>query len=361
MSKVRIGLSIGDINGIGLEVILKTFLNNQMFRQCTPMVYGSSKVVSYHKNIIEGNVEFHAIRPGDRPQEGKLNVVNCWNENVNITLGKATELGGQYAMRSLEAAVNALKAGEIDALVTAPINKEAMKLAQFPFPGHTEYLSRELNRREHLMLMINDSLRIGLATNHLPIRSVADAIDKNVIKRKAEVLEEALRIDFGIERPTIAVLGLNPHAGDGGVIGSEEETFIRPAIVELKKKGLMVLGPFPADGFFGAGHHTKFDGILAMYHDQGLAPFKALSFGNGVNFTAGLTHVRTSPDHGTAYDLAGKDEAGPSSLRQAVYDAIDIARNRKQYISLHENALKSFNKPADVQGEDEVLSEDEES
>ncbi|KGE88674.1 4-hydroxythreonine-4-phosphate dehydrogenase PdxA [Phaeodactylibacter xiamenensis] len=359
MSKLKIGLSIGDINGIGLEVILKTFLNGQMFNQCTPMVYGSSKVVSYHKNIIEGNIEFHALRPGDRPQEGKLNVVNCWNENVNITLGKATELGGQYAGRSLEAAVQALKAGEIDALVTAPINKEAMKLAQFPFPGHTEYLARELDRGEHLMLMVNDGLRIGLATNHLPLRDVADAIDKNVVKRKVEVMEESLRVDFGIERPTIAVLGLNPHASDGGVIGSEEEAFIRPAIVELKKKGMMVLGPFPADGFFGAGHHAKFDGILAMYHDQGLTPFKALSFGNGVNYTAGLTHIRTSPDHGTAYDLAGKDEADPASFRQAVYEAIDIARNRKQYLELHENAMRDLQKPADIEGEDEVLTEDE--
>jgi 4-hydroxythreonine-4-phosphate dehydrogenase len=359
MSKLRIGLSIGDINGIGLEVILKTFLNDQMFNLCTPVVFGSSKVVSYHKNIIEGDLEFHALRPGDRPKEGKFNVVNCWNENINITLSKATELSGQYAMRSLEAAVKALQSGEIDALVTAPINKEAMKLAQFPFPGHTEYLARELNRGEHLMLMINDGLRIGLATNHLPLRDVADSIDKNVVKRKVEVMEESLRIDFGIERPTIAVLGLNPHASDGGVIGTEEEAFIRPAIVELKEKGMMVLGPFPADGFFGAGHHTKFDGILAMYHDQGLTPFKALSFGKGVNYTAGLTHIRTSPDHGTAYDLAGRDQADPASFRQAVYDAIDIARNRKTYLELHENAMKDLQKPADIHGEDETLNSDE--
>lgn len=359
MDKLKIGISIGDINGIGLEVILKTFLHPKMMDHCIPLIYGSSKVVSYHKNIVEGEISFHAIRSGDRPREYKLNVVNCWNENVNITLGKPSELSGQYAGRSLEAAVKALKNDEIDALVTAPINKEAMQLAQFPFPGHTEYLARELDRGEHLMLMVNEGLRIGLATNHLPLRDVADAIDKKLIKRKVEVLEASLRIDFGIERPAIAVLGLNPHASDGGVLGHEEEEFIRPAIVELKKSGMMVLGPFPADGFFGAGHHYKFDGILAMYHDQGLTPFKSLSFGNGVNFTAGLTHVRTSPDHGTAYDLAGKDEADPASFRQAVYLAMDIARNRKQYLDLHKNAVKELQKPADIDGEDEVLTDEE--
>lgn len=359
MDKLNIGISIGDINGIGLEVILKTFCDERLLNLCTPVLFGSSKVVSYHKNIINGELEFQSIRPGDTPEPGKFNVVNCWMDNVNITLGKATELSGQYAGISLEQAVKSLQDGTVDALVTAPINKEAMKLAQFPFPGHTEYLARELGRgQEHLMLMVNEGLRIGLATNHLPLKEVAHAIDKNLIKRKLEVFHEALRIDFGIERPTIAVLGLNPHASDGGVLGDEEEQFIRPAIVELKKKGVLAMGPFPADGFFGSGQHTKFDGILAMYHDQGLVPFKALSFGNGVNFTAGLTHVRTSPDHGTAYDLAGRNEADPSSFRSALYLALDVARSRKQYIELHANALGQRQKPADVEGEDEVLTED---
>lgn len=357
MDKIKIGISIGDINGIGLEVILKTFADDRLLKQCIPMVYGSSKVVSYHKNIINSDFEFHALQPGDRPHDSKVNVVNCWQESVNITLGKPTELGGQYAGRSLEAAVKALRSQEIDTLVTAPINKEAMKMAQFPFPGHTEYLARELDRGEHLMFMVNDKLRIGLATNHLPLRDVADAIDKKLVKRKIEVMEESLRVDFGLERPTVAVLGLNPHASDGGVLGNEEETFIRPAIVELKKKGMLVLGPFPADGFFGSGQHLKFDGILAMYHDQGLAPFKALSFGNGVNFTAGLTHVRTSPDHGTAYDLVGQNQADETSFRLSVYLAMDIARQRKQYVELHENALGQRQKPADVEGDDEVLKE----
>jgi 4-hydroxythreonine-4-phosphate dehydrogenase len=360
MDKIKIGISIGDINGIGLEVILKTFADDRLMKQCTPMIYGSPKIVSYHKNIINSEFEFHSVHPGEQPQEGKMNVVNCWQENVNITLGQPTELSGQYAGRSLEAAVKALQAGAIDALVTSPINKKAMQMAQFPFPGHTEYLARELDRGEHLMFMVNEDLRIGLATNHLPLRDVADAIDKNLVKRKIQVMEESLRMDFGIERPTIAVLGLNPHASDGGVLGNEEEEFIRPAIVELKKKGMLVMGPFPADGFFGIGQHLKFDGVLAMYHDQGLAPFKALSFGNGVNFTAGLTHVRTSPDHGTAYDLAGQNKADEASFRRSVYLAMDIARQRKQYVELHENALGPQQKPADIEGEDEVLKENEE-
>jgi 4-hydroxythreonine-4-phosphate dehydrogenase len=358
MDNIKIGISIGDINGIGLEVILKTFADDRLMKQCTPIVYGSSKIVSYHKNIINSEFEFHSVHPGDQVQEGKMNVINCWPENVNITLGKPTELGGQYAGRSLEAAVKALQNDEIDALVTAPINKQAMQMAQFPFPGHTEYLARELGRGEHLMFMVNDGLRIGLATNHLPLRDVADAIDKKLVQRKIQVMEESLRMDFGLERPTIAVLGLNPHASDGGVLGNEEEEFIRPAIVEMKKKGMLAMGPFPADGFFGAGQHLKFDGILAMYHDQGLAPFKALSFGSGVNFTAGLTHVRTSPDHGTAYDLAGQNGADATSFRRSVYLAMDIARQRKQYVDLHENTPGHRQKPADIGGADEVIGED---
>jgi len=359
MKKIKVGISIGDINGIGLEVILKTFSDGRLLEHCTPVIYGSSKVVSYHKNIIEDEFEFHALRPGEPLNKHKANVVNCWQENVNITLGKPSELSGQYAGRSLEAAVKALRSGEVEALVTAPINKEAMKMAQFPFPGHTEYLARELGRGEHLMFMIHDDLRIGLATNHLPLREVADAIDKNLIKRKVEVMEESLKVDFGLERPTIAVLGLNPHASDGGVLGDEEEKFIRPAVVELKKGGKLVMGPFPADGFFGSGQHLKFDGILAMYHDQGLATFKAIAFGNGVNFTAGLTHVRTSPDHGTAYDIAGSNQADPTSFRRSLFLAIDIARHRSEYYSLRENAHGPRHKPADIEGADEMLKEED--
>ncbi|MCO6480648.1 MAG: 4-hydroxythreonine-4-phosphate dehydrogenase PdxA [Phaeodactylibacter sp.] len=359
MEKLKIGISIGDINGIGLEVILKALLHEKATDLCTPVIYGSSKVVSYHKNIIEDEVDFNSTRTADKVYFDKINIVNCWQENVNITLGKPTELSGKYAYKSLEAATHDLKHGMIDALVTAPISKEAMHMANFPFPGHTEYLTKELGQGRSLMFMVNDGLRIGLATNHLPLREVAGALNKELIMEKLQLMNNSLKMDFGLERPSIAVLGLNPHAGDGGVLGDEEESFIRPAVVELKKKGMLVMGPFPADGFFGSGQFRKFDAILAMYHDQGLVPFKALSFGNGVNFTAGLPHVRTSPDHGTAFDLAGKNEADPSSFRQALFLAIDIANNRKQYHEMYANAIQKRGEMADVDGEDEILREDE--
>jgi 4-hydroxythreonine-4-phosphate dehydrogenase len=340
MDKPKIGISIGDINGIGLEVVLKTFAQSKIFDQCTPVLYGNTKVVSYHKNIIEGDVALQSMRTAERLNSHKLNVVNVWEDVVNITLGKATDVGGKQAILSLERAVQDLQAGHIDALVTAPINKEAMKLADFPFPGHTEYLARELGRGETLMMMVHDTLRVGLVTNHVPIGEVADHITKKKIIGKLKVFEESLRMDFGLERPLIAVLGLNPHAGDGGVIGKEDEEIVRPAIVELKKSGMLVHGPFPADGFFGAGQFSKFDGVLAMYHDQGLVPFKTLAFGGGVNFTAGLTHVRTSPDHGTAYDIAGENKADPGSFRQALYLAIDTYRQRSSHLDMHSNILK---------------------
>ncbi|MCB0565668.1 MAG: 4-hydroxythreonine-4-phosphate dehydrogenase PdxA [Phaeodactylibacter sp.] len=359
MEKLKIGISIGDFNGIGLEVILKTLLNERITDMCIPVVYGSSKVVSYHKNILEDEVEFNATRSADKIYHDRVNIVNCWQENVNITLGKPSELSGKYAFESLEAATRDLKEGLIDALVTAPISKEAMHMANFPFPGHTEYLTQELGRSQSLMFMINDDLRIGLATNHLPLREVAEALHKELIMEKLQLMNHSLKVDFGLERPSIAVLGLNPHAGDGGVLGDEEESFIRPAIVELKKKGMLVMGPFPADGFFGSGQYRKFDAILAMYHDQGLIPFKALSFGSGVNFTAGLSRIRTSPDHGTAFDLAGKNQADPSSFRRALFLAIEIAKNRKLYDDMYANALQKRDSRSEIEGEDEILREDD--
>jgi len=340
MDKLKIGISIGDINGIGLEVVLKTFANREICNHCTPIIYGSSKILSYHKNIIESDVQYHQTRSLDQIHDNKVNVLNCWQENVNITLGKPTEISGRFAALSLDAATNDMRDGKLDALVTAPINKEAMQMTDFPFPGHTEYLTRELSDGESLMLMISDRLRVGLVTNHLPIDSVTPTITKELILRKLSLMEESLRMDFGLERPTIAVLGLNPHAGDGGVIGDEDERIVRPAVLELKKEGHLVMGPFPADGFFGMDQHRKYDGVMAMYHDQGLIPFKLLSFGRGVNFTAGLIGVRTSPDHGTAYDIAGKNQADPSSFRQALFSAIDIARNRKMYQEMHADALQ---------------------
>jgi len=356
MDKMKIGISVGDINGIGLEVVLKTVAHEKLINLCTPVIYASTKVVSYHKNIVDVEFPFQVISDMSRPSTDKVNILNCWQDNVNITLGKASEEGGKFAYIALEKAVLDLKAGNLDALITAPINKEAMKMAAFPYAGHTEYLAKQLGG-DNLMFMLHEGLRVGLATNHVPISEVSAILTKELVEQKLHTMEQSLRVDFGIERPTIAVLGLNPHASDNGVIGDEEEKVIRPVIIEAKKKGMVVMGPFPADGFFGSGQYKKFDGILAMYHDQGLVPFKLLSFGQGVNYTAGLPAVRTSPDHGTAYDIAGKNEADPSSFRKALFTAIDIARNRKSYYEARENAMvKKTDKFQDQ--EDEVLEED---
>lgn len=357
MTKPIIGISIGDINGVGLEVILKTFQHEQLINICTPVIYGSSKVVSYHKNIVGIDFQFHAIRGLDQLVDDRVNVVNCWQDNVNITLGKATDQGGKYAIESLEWAVRDLKDGMIDALVTAPINKEAMQMANFPYPGHTEYLTHELGGNQSVMMLVNDTLRVALVTNHLPLREVATKITKDLILQKINILYESLRMDFGIDRPTIAVLGLNPHAGDGGLLGKEEEQIIRPAVVESKKSGKLVMGPFPADGFFGSGQHRKYDAVLAMYHDQGLVAFKTLSFGQGVNYTAGLSAIRTSPDHGTAYDLAGKNEADPTSFRQALFLAIDVVRQRKDYLDMHANPLHIREKPVDTDDSNDIIED----
>lgn len=345
MNKVKVGISIGDINGVGLEVIIKTLKAEQLLNYCTPVIYGSSKVISYHKNIVDDDFHFHSIREVDQAQEGKINVVNCWQENVNITLGKASQEGGEYALRSLDTATKDLKAGLVDALITAPINKEAMKMASFKFTGHTEFLTYMLEGKENLMFMVNEDLRIGLVTNHIPIEQVAPLLNKDLIIRKLKIMHESLKMDFGIERPTIAVLGLNPHASDNGVIGDDEENKIRPAIVECKKKGMLISGPFPADGFFGSKQYIKYDAIMAMYHDQGLVPFKLLSFGEGINFTAGLGKVRTSPDHGTGFDIAGKNIADPSSFRRALFLAIDVVRNRLNYSDMHANVLVKREQP----------------
>ncbi len=348
MSRIRIGISIGDINGIGLEVILKTLSHPQILQVCTPIIYGSSKVVSYHKNIAGlDQFQFNVAISGDRIKKDKINVVNCWTDDINITLGKLSDAGGKYAKISLEQAVIDLKNGYFDALVTAPINKKAMQLSHFDFVGHTEYLTQEFSGGESLMLMVNDTLRVGLATNHLPIRDVSAALTKELLKSKLQLLHDSLKIDFNIERPTIALLGLNPHASDEGLIGDEEENVIRPVIIEAKKRGLLVMGPFPADGFFGSRQFTKFDGILAMYHDQGLIPFKSLAFGSGVNFTAGLSVVRTSPDHGTAYEIAGNNIADPSSFRNALFLAVDIVKSRNLHHEITANPLVRKEQPID--------------
>ncbi len=359
MTSIKLGISIGDINGIGPEVILKTFLHPDMLKYCTPIIYGSTSVLTAHKNTFTDqhikNTNLHNVEDAEA---GRINVINCWNENVKLDFGKATETSGKLAKIALERAVADLKSNKIDALVTAPINKAAMKSAGFKYAGHTEFLQAELEGHS-LMLLTSDNIKVGLATNHHAIADVAPLITRELILEKIFILEKMLKMDFGFERPTIAVLGLNPHAGDDGTIGNEDKKIIRPAIEAAKKKGVLVNGPFPADGFFGSNEYRKYDVILAMYHDQGLIPFKLLSFGQGVNFTGGLDFVRTSPDHGTAYALAGKNAANPDSFRKAVYAAIDIVRSRKTFQLAHENPIvkrsnkmKEFSRDADIQKND---------
>ena len=344
---VRLGISIGDINGIGLEVILKTFSDDRIFNYCTPVVYGSAKVLSYHKNIVKDcNLNFHTISEPSQAAEGKFNLINCWNEIANIELGNLTEESGKFAVISLDKMTRDLMEGHLDAVVTAPVNKKALDLAQFPYTGHTEYF-QDVFGGESLMTLVHDDLRVSLVTNHQPISEVSELIKKDLILKKLEALNMTLKKDFGIEKPTIAVMGLNPHAGDDGAIGLEDQEEIRPAIEEAKSNGILAFGPYPADGFFGSAQYKKFDGILAMYHDQGLIPFKTLSFGGGVNFTAGLPAIRTSPDHGTAFDIAGKGLADANSFRKAVYLALDIFKSRVEWSEMMKTPLKKKPKPSE--------------
>ena len=337
---LRIGITVGDINGIGPEIIIKTLSEENLLKRITPIIYGSSKTLGYHKNIVKNNrFNFVNIDGAEHAKEGKVNVISAWQEAVNINIGEATKESGQSAYIALDRAMNDLNTGLIDAMVTAPINKAAMKMADFPYLGHTEYITNASNSEDSLMLLTSEQLTVGLVTAHIPLEEVTAEITADVVLDKLEILDQTLKIDFGKERPIIAVLGLNPHAGDSGQIGTNEETDIIPAILAAKENGMMVAGPFSADGFFGNGSYKKFDAILAMYHDQGLIPFKALSFGTGVNFTAGLEIIRTSPDHGTAYEIAGKNQADPSSMRQAIYKAIDIATNRKTHEEISSNSL----------------------
>ncbi len=338
---LRIGITHGDVNGIGYEVILKTLSDSRILELFTPVVYGSSKVASYHKKALDiGDIHFNIIRSADQATPGKANLVNITANEIKIDLGQCTETGGEMAFQALEAATEDLKKGWLDALVTAPINKQNIQSKQFDFPGHTEYLTQKFNARDGLMLMVSKGLRIGVLTGHIPLREVPESIQHDAILKKLRIFSQSLERDFGIRKPRIALLGLNPHASDQGVIGKEEEKVMIPAIGSAFEEGLMVFGPYPADGFFGSSSFNKFDGILAMYHDQGLIPFKTLSFGSGVNFTAGLPYVRTSPAHGTAFNIAGKNQASPDSFREAVYMAIDIARNRKLHDEAAANPLK---------------------
>ncbi len=341
--KIKLGISHGDINGIGYEIIFKVISDVRIFDICTPIVYGSSKVAAYHRKALNiSNFNLNNILRADEAHPKRANIINCVDDEIRVELGKATQMGGEGAYAALKQAVADLKDGKIDVLVTAPINKANIQSEAFNFPGHTEYLESEFGTDGSLMLLISDRLKVGVVTGHIPISEVSTSITKEKILNKLRILNKTLKEDFTIRRPRIAVLGLNPHAGDDGLIGKEEQDIIIPAIEEAKDKGIMALGPYAADGLFGSNNLAKFDAVLAMYHDQGLIPFKTISFSSGVNFTAGLPIIRTSPDHGTAFDIAGQGIADEESFRQAVYAAIDIFKNRSQNHDLAKNPLKSY-------------------
>jgi len=335
------GISHGDINGIGYEVIIKALSDPIINDFCTPVVYGSPKVAAYHRKALNiSNFSFNNIRSVEEAHPRKANMINCLDDNTRVELGKSTSHGGEAALISLECAVTDLLNGKIDVLVTAPIDKHNVQSENFNFSGHTEYLKSKAGSADVLMFMIGETLRIGIATGHVPLSEVPGLITVDLLMRKLRLMEQSLIKDFGIRKPRIAVLGLNPHAGDNSLLGKEEEEIVNPAIQQAKKEGILAFGPFPCDGFFGAGSFAKFDGILAMYHDQGLTPFKVLSFDTGVNFTAGLPFVRTSPAHGTAFQIAGKGEASENSFRQAIYLACEIIKNRQLYAEIAKNPLK---------------------
>lgn len=335
------GISHGDINGIGYEVIIKALSDPTISDICTTIVYGSPKVAAYHRKALNvNNFSFNNIRTSEEAHPKKANMINCLDDNVRVELGKSTPQGGEAAIISLRKAVEDLKNGKIDVLITSPIDKQNVQSEDFNFKGHTDYLKSVAGTGEALMFMIGESMRIGIATDHVPLSKVPGLITIETLLQKIRLMNQSLKLDFGIRRPQIAVLGLNPHAGDNSLLGTEEAEIIDPAIQQAQKEGILTFGPFPADGFFGAGSFTKFDGILAMYHDQGLTPFKALSFDSGVNFTAGLPFIRTSPVHGTAFNIAGKGEASENSFRQAIYLACDIFKNRQLFNEISKNPLK---------------------
>ena len=340
--KLVVGITQGDSNGIGYEVIIKSLRDERILDSFTPVVYGSSKLFGFYRKLVHNieQMDTNVIASASQAQRGRINIVNCLNDNIYAEPGQSTPESAKSAIKSLEVAIKDLREGSIDVLVTAPINKRAMVAEGFGYAGHTEYLQKEFGSPEIAMIMASDSLKIGVVTGHIPLRDVPKAISKEAILRKLRIMKQSLERDFGIDNPKIAVLGLNPHCGDGGLLGDEEQNIILPAVQAAQEEGIMAYGPYSPDGFFGLGNYGRFDATLAMYHDQGLAPFKALAFAEGVNFTAGLPIVRTSPDHGTAYDMAGRDEADPQSMMQSIYLAIDIWHHRQEYDALHEKKIR---------------------
>lgn len=336
---IIVGVSIGDMNGIGPEVILKTFEDSRMLEACTPVIFANAKIISFLKKAYHLNANIQGIDKLDQIVLGKINVLNVWKEGVNLEYGKLDDNVGKYAIKSFQAATKALKEDKIDVLVTAPINKYNIQSDEYKFAGHTDYLNEQLNG-DALMFMIHEDIKVGLITDHVPLNEVNKHITKELIEKKINTINQTLISDFRINKPRIAVLGINPHCGDNGVIGNEDDKIVKPVLEKLFKNGIQVFGPYSADSFFGSGQHCKYDAIVAMYHDQGLIPFKTLSFGEGVNYTGGLNKIRTSPDHGTGYDIAGKNSANENSFREAVYSALDIFKNRNEYNELTHNPLK---------------------
>lgn len=338
--KIKIGISIGDVNGIGLEIIIKTLNDSQIYNYCTPIVYGHTKVASFYRRLCEVNeLNFNVISHASNAQARRANMINCWEEDVKIEPGLLNKEVGKYSFLSLDRATADLINGDIAALVTAPIHKDSIQSEQFNFPGHTEYLQSKDGAAESLMFLVSDTLRVGVVTGHIPVADVAKSITTEKIVSKLKLMNESLKKDFWIRKPKIAVLGLNPHAGDNGVIGTEEQTIVGPALEEARALDILALGPYAADGFFANGTYLQFDGVLAMYHDQGLIPFKQIAFESGVNFTAGLKFVRTSPDHGTAFDIAGKNQASEVSFREAIFTALHVVKHRTEGAELSENFL----------------------
>ena len=330
--KIRVAITHGDTNGVGYEVILKAFADPAMFELCTPIIYGSPKTAAYHRKALNLETAFSIINSAEEARDGRLNLLTCFDEEVKVEMGMPSKEAGEAALKALDKAMTDYRSELYDVLVTAPINKATIQSPAFNFSGHTEYIENCVgDGQKALMILMNENLRVALVTTHLAIKDVAKAITKEGIIEKATIFHQSLRRDFRISNPRIAILALNPHAGDDGLLGAEEKEVIIPAIEELAERGIQAFGPYPADGFFGAGTYDRFDGVLAMYHDQGLAPFKTLAQDSGVNYTAGLPIIRTSPDHGTAFDIAGQGKAGENSMRQAIYTAIDIYRNRKNY------------------------------
>ena len=360
LQKPVIGFTSGDLNGIGIELIIKTLSDSRILDVCTPVVFASNKSINfYRKSLPDINFVYQSVKDFSRLNPKQVNVFNCWEEEVAITPGQLTETGGQYALMSLQQAVAALKAGNIKGLVTAPIHKKNIQSDEFRHSGHTPYLKEQFNVPDVVMLMVAENLKVALVTEHVPVSGISQHITKENIVRKLLILNQSLRKDFGVDKPKIAVLGLNPHAGDEGLIGDEEEKIIKPAIKEAKYKDVLAFGPYSADAFFARGSYNKFDAVLAMYHDQGLIPFKSLAIGEGVNYTAGLPAVRTSPDHGTAFDIAGKDKADPTSFIVATFEAIDIIQRRSYYEESHKNPLKKLSNMLVANAPDEAIKETE--